>query len=207
MKNNLLFTLIFVFWINAVWSQQTPASFVQSIEAHRTQYKAHFLTDSRSPLTAADTAQLRFFQPAEMWRVKGRFTRTEDAKPFDLPTYSGITRPYVMYGRVEFVIADTIIRVALYKNLRLTADPKYSDYLFFPFKDLSNGESTYGGGRYIDLKESDIQDGMVTIDFNLAYNPWCAYSDGFNCPIPPLDNHIHLEINAGESLYAGEKKH
>jgi uncharacterized protein (DUF1684 family) len=71
------------------------------------------------------------------------------------------------------------------------------------FTDLTNGEDTYGGGRYIDLYISDIAEGHITIDFNKAYNPYCAYSDGYNCPIPPASNSINLEIKAGEKMYKG----
>jgi uncharacterized protein (DUF1684 family) len=71
--------------------------------------------------------------------------------------------------------------------------------LFLPFKDATSGVSTYGGGRYLDLDPS--QDGTVTIDFNLAYNPLCVYSDGYSCPIPPRENWLDIAIEAGEKSY------
>jgi uncharacterized protein (DUF1684 family) len=77
--------------------------------------------------------------------------------------------------------------------------PQYKDYLYLPFKDFTNGESTYGGGRYLDFKMSDIQENQtIIIDFNKAYNPYCAYSDGYSCPIPPSENHLQVFIEAGE---------
>ena len=84
--------------------------------------------------------------------------------------------------------------------------PGMKDHLFVPFKDWTNGEESYGGGRYIDLKTGDITDGKITIDFNKCYNPWCAYSDGYNCPIPPVENHFELKIEAGEKMWTGKKK-
>jgi len=75
--------------------------------------------------------------------------------------------------------------------------------LFLPFKDFTNNESTYGGGRYINFLDTDIKDGKIEIDFNKSYNPWCAYSDGFNCPIPPKENHIETEVTAGEKNFKG----
>jgi len=77
----------------------------------------------------------------------------------------------------------------------------YRDYLFLPFKDATNGDSTYGGGRYIDIRMSEINNNTLTIDFNKAYNPYCAYSDGFNCPVPPLENHLEVALEAGERKF------
>ena len=96
----------------------------------------------------------------------------------------------------------------MYQNIRLLTSQKYYDYLFLPFKDNTNDETTYGGGRYLDLRQGDIGgDNIMTVDFNKAYNPWCAYSDGYNCPIPPATNHLDLAVNAGEKNFRGEKKH
>ena len=79
--------------------------------------------------------------------------------------------------------------------------PQYRDYLFLPFKDPTNGKASYGGGRYLDLKTGDLKSGTAIIDFNKAYNPWCAYADGFSCPIPPAANHLAVEIHAGEKNF------
>jgi uncharacterized protein len=82
----------------------------------------------------------------------------------------------------------------------------YKNNLFLPFKDHTNGEESYGGGRYINLYTTDIQDGKIEIDLNTCYNPWCAYSDGYNCPIPPKENHLEMEVRAGEKNFKGSYK-
>jgi uncharacterized protein (DUF1684 family) len=87
------------------------------------------------------------------------------------------------------------------------ANPAYKNLLFLPFNDSSNGDSSYGGGRYIDLDVNHIVNKQITIDFNKAYNPYCAYSDGYRCPVPPQENRLSIEILAGEKLFTGEKKH
>ena len=82
------------------------------------------------------------------------------------------------------------------------SDPPIEGYetsLFLPFMDETNGETSYGGGRYLDLEISDIQSNDVWIDFNQAYNPYCAYSSYYNCPIPPANNYLDIEIKAGVS--------
>lgn len=184
----------------------TAQDYTMSILQHRADYKAEFLAEDRSPLGEADLDHLRFFDPDERYRVTFSFERTPDAKSFDMATYSGITKPYVQYGWLTGQVNGREIRLAVYQNLRLRLMPKYRDLLFLPFKDASNGSTTYGGGRYIDLSTSAIKGDKVVVDFNKAYNPWCAYSDGFNCPIPPPANHLEISILAGEKAFAGKKK-
>ncbi len=190
------------------FAQQPDATFAAETAQYREQYKQDFLTDPRSPLQAPDTALLDFFPPAPAWRVAARFERTPEAQPFDLPTYSGITRRYVKYGVATFTVSGETYRLSVYQNLKLIEQEAYKDHLFLPFKDLTNGEATYGGGRYIDLHTGDIgADGILSIDFIQCYYPWCAYSDGYNCPIPPAENHLEVAVEAGEKNFRGEKKH
>ena len=70
------------------------------------------------------------------------------------------------------------------------------DGYFLPFRDSTSGKTTYGAGRYIDLEPNP--DGSVTIDFNMAYNPYCAYNDSYSCPLPPVENWLQIPIEAGE---------
>ncbi len=189
-------------------SAQTAGSiFSAEIARHRAEYKADFLTDARSPLTVADTAFLDFYPPNIAYRFSARFERTPEASPFELPTYSGQKRDYVQFGVLKFEVTGQAQTLNIYQNLRLVKDSTYRDHLFLPFKDLTNGETTYGGGRYLDFRQGDIRDGILILDFNKCYNPWCAFSDGFNCPIPPAANHLELSIEAGERNFKGEKKH
>ena len=85
-------------------------------------------------------------------------------------------------------------------------DEKYRDYLFIPFTDLTSGNESYAGGRYFDFKSSDILDNKFELDFNKAYNPYCAYiSNRYSCPIPPKENNLSVAIRAGEKEFG--KKH
>ncbi len=179
----------------------------EDIETHRVQYKSDFLTDERSPLKQEDLVNLDFYQPVANAKVKATFTLTPDAEPFDLPTYSGITRSYRKYGVATFTWEKRKVDLSLYQNMTLISNPLYKDYLFLPFKDETNSGTTYGGGRYLNMSKEDTSDGIITIDFNKAYNPWCAYSDGYNCPIPPKENHLSFPVYAGEKAYKGEVHH
>ena len=204
----ILITLFLLFAGLFLLPAQTPEpNFAAEIAHYRAEYKADFLKEARSPLTAADTAFLDFFSPNAAYRVSARFERTPEAIAFELPTYSGQKRDYVQFGVLNFEVAGAPQTLNIYQNLRLVKDSTYRDHLFLPFKDLTSGESTYGGGRYLDLKQGDIRDGILVLDFNKCYNPWCAFSDGFNCPIPPAPNHLEIVIEAGERNFKSEKKH
>lgn len=121
-----------------------------------------------------------------------------------MPTYSGAQKTFVKYGVVKFRIDGRRQKLTVYRSLGLETLPQYRDYLFVPFKDKTSGSATYGGGRYMDLKVSDVKDGNCVLDFNKAYNPYCAYSEGFNCPIPPKENTLLVAIKAGEKNFAKE---
>ena len=190
-----------------MFAQEAHVDFTTEIIRHRAEYKADFLTNPRSPLTAADTAFLDFFPPDMAFQFLTRFERTPQATPFELPTYSGQKRDYVQYGVLKFEFDGQTHSLNIYQNLRLIKDSTYHDHLFLPFNDLTSGEATYGGGRYLDFKHGDIRDGILVRDFNKCYNPWCAFSDGFNCPIPPKENHLNIEVSAGERNFKSTKKH
>lgn len=207
MNQPYTYVLIFLGLPFLLSAQHEDRAFFAEIAQFRAEYKADFLTDPRSPLNAADTAFLDFYTANPVYRCSARFERTAEAAPFELPTYSGQKRDYVQFGTIHFDLNGIPQTLNIYQNLRLVKDSIYRDHLFLPFKDLTNGETTYGGGRYIDLKQGDIQHGKVVIDFNKCYNPWCAFSDGYNCPIPPAANHLNIEILAGERHFKGQKKH
>ncbi|MEM6378561.1 MAG: DUF1684 domain-containing protein [Bacteroidota bacterium] len=183
---------------NPVFAQST---FKKEVKQHRRNYKAGFLTQKPSPLDSTEVEKVCFFRPKQSFQIDGIFTKIINAEPFDMPTYDGAVQPYIAYGRLAFVIGKDSLELTVYRNLKLLRLPMYRDRLFLPFKDQTNQNTTYGGGRYLDFKISDIQDGKLTIDFNKAYNPYCAYSDGFICPIPPTENHLEVKIKAGEKNF------
>lgn len=90
--------------------------------------------------------------------------------------------------------------LSVYKDLTMARMKGESKNLFLPFTDLSNGEESYGGGRYLDLSSDEIFGDSLELDFNRAYNPWCVYSDSYSCPIPPDDNHLKIRVEAGAKM-------
>lgn len=195
--------LLLMSLLGPVASAQTP--FADGLAKHRETYKKDLLAASGGPLaTADDLAYVRFYAPDSTYRVVATVTRMPDAQPFEMPTYNGKTRPHVAYALLTFTLRGREQQLTLYRNLNVSRLPEYRDYLFLPFKDATSGQETYGGGRYLDLRTGDVQNGQVTLDFNRAYNPYCAFKEGYPCPIPPKNNVLPIPIEAGEKGYAKE---
>lgn len=114
-----------------------------------------------------------------------------DGTPVTIATSDGADRVYRHAGVVHLPVAGQEVSLGLYS----TGHPGY----FLPFRDATSGKETYGAGRYLDLQPN--QDGTVTIDFNLAYSPYCAYNDGYSCALPPADNWLTVPIEAGEKKW------
>jgi uncharacterized protein len=148
---------------------------------------------------------LEFFPIRKAYCVEARFERTPDAVPFEMPTVSGKTKTFVQYGILHFQLHGKALRLSAYQNLKAAATAAGADDLFIPFRDESSGGKSYGGGRYIDIKIPKTPN--VLLDFNQCYNPYCAYSKGWNCPIPPADNYLLTNVHAGVRAYAGEVAH
>ncbi len=117
----------------------------------------------------------------------------QDVQHVMLETSNGVRKSYVKAGTLEFALAGQALNLTAYSNPE-SENPE----LFIPFRDATNGKQTYASGRYLDPELST--DGTVLLDFNLAYHPYCAYSDGWSCPIPPLENWLKVPILAGEIL-------
>jgi uncharacterized protein (DUF1684 family) len=199
MKNLYIIIVLLLFCKN-IYAQDYNAS----INKFREEYKKEFLTDKRSPLKPEELSDLRFYEPDESYVINAEFTRAAETKEFDMATHTGITKKYSTYGTLSFSLKGKEYHLNIYQNSALIKNPEYSDHLFIPFKDLTNGVDTYGGGRYLDFHISDITDHVLKIDFNKAYNPYCAYTEGYSCPIPPEENHLQTAIPAGEKIFGGE---
>lgn len=136
-----------------------------------------------------------FYGVNEVYRVQASWTITEGEGVIKIPTSDDRTKEFKPYGVAKFTLMGEKQELILYQNIRLLEESGHENHLFLPFKDLTSGETSYGGGRYIDL---EIPTGdTIEIDFNKAYNPYCAYSDGYSCPIPPAENHLNLKVEAG----------
>ncbi len=142
---------------------------------------------------------LQYFEPDLNYRVVVDFFIDTSTAVFPFPTNTERTPNYRIYGSVHFIIHDTLCKLTVYQNMDFKNSTDYDYTLFLPFMDNTNGIYTYGGGRYmdIDIPESD----SILLDFNEAYNPYCAYSSRWSCPLVPFANDLNVSINAGEKRY------
>jgi uncharacterized protein len=196
-------TLFFAFFLSP--SLIEAQTFKEKTEDYIVHYKEKFKANKNAPVKEENFKYMRFYEPDSTYSVECAFERTPDAVEFQMPTYSGLFRAYIKYGILTFKLKDSTLHLSVYRNLTLKDNPTYKGYLFVPYKDLTNAKETYGGGRYLEMWETDIQNNKVVLDFNKSYNPYCAYSDGYNCPVPPSENHLKIKIEAGEKIF--EKQH
>jgi uncharacterized protein len=197
MKKLLATSLLFVFIQTFAFCQST---YLDSMNLYIRNY-----VDSHEVVKNPDRNRLRFFPINESYRVIAQFTMTREGAWFQMPTSGPMKKIFREYGTASFKMKDTIVTVHLYQSQSLMENEKYRNLLFLPFTDATTGVETYEGGRYIDLSTDDIHDNTILIDFNKAYNPYCAYVSGkYNCPIPPAANHLAIAIRAGEMAFTGQ---
>jgi hypothetical protein len=137
---------------------------------------------------------LAYFQPDISYRFAGLRLEPihgDDGGPFEIQTSDARPRPAYRLGRLRFVVDGRELALTAYR-----VGSSGPDTLFVPFRDGTSGRETYGAGRYLDIRVE--ADGSYVLDFNFAYNPYCAYSDAYSCPLPPAENWLPVRIEAGE---------
>lgn len=198
-------SLLLLFFVFAIATNAQTFYGTDDVKTFRQGRDKEFRDKEESALKEEDFSSfkgLNYFPNTKTFRVKANFTRTSDEKYIQMPTSSGKSKKFVKFGILSFKLQGKNYTLYVYQAdaEMLAKYPEYADLLFVPFKDLTNGKKSYSGGRYIDIKTPP--DGKTILDFNLAYNPNCAYgSDKFSCPIPPRENFLQAEIKAGEMLY------
>ena len=189
MKKLLSFLLLM--YVSFVMSQETAAEFQANLNKE-------FANREESPLTDEDFKvfqSLDFYPIDEKFTVEAKFVSTPKEKVFKMKTSTTRLPEYKKYGELFFQIDGKSFKLNVYQNIELSKKEGYEDYLFLPFSDLTCGKESYIGGRYIDMRIPKTE--TVTIDFNKAYNPYCAYNHKYSCPIVPLENDLPIEILAG----------
>jgi uncharacterized protein (DUF1684 family) len=159
---------------------------------------AEYSDAKTSPLLPEDLKTfhgLDFYPANELFFVVAKFIRTENEQPFEMKTTTARKPVYVKYGEAHFSIDGQDFKLNIYSNIELSKKKEYKDYLFLPFSDLTCGNESYIGGRYLDLEIP--QGDTIVIDFNRSYNPYCAYNPKYSCPKVPLENDLKIEIRAG----------
>ncbi len=182
-------------------------SYKDSLQALRIVYSGELLDTSAKVLNQEEINSLiglKFFDIDSSYRIVGRFKKKVGRK-FEMPTSTDRKPIYRAYGKVEFELQGQLFSLTIYQNCSLIKQKEYKNYLFLPLRDVTSGQESYGGGRYLDL--SIPENNTIILDFNRLYNPYCVYSHRYSCPIPPKENYISLPINAGEKVPIGHTNH
>lgn len=183
-----------VFIISAVQAQE---NYADSLSEVRKAFSEKVLTTDYilNEKERQKIETLAYFPVDDNWRINATLEK-DKGKRFKMPTSTDRTPKYRRYGWIIIETADATFRLAAYQNLQLKGK-KYKSYLFIPFKDVNAPKTTYGAGRYVEAYKQKGENDIL-IDFNTAYNPYCAYSYRYSCPITPEVNHLNFPINAGE---------
>lgn len=180
-------------------AQEDAHTAQKEIEHFQQELNTEYKDPDKSPLDAE--AQKRFkehdFFPVDLkYRVIAHLSITENTPFFQMKTTGDRLPQYRKFGSLHFTLDGIDYNLPVYQSKDLMTRKEYEDYLFLPFTDFSNGKESYVGGRYLEVRMPK-EGNEVLLDFNKAYNPYCAYSDRYSCPLVPPENHLDTEIRAG----------
>lgn len=153
-----------------------------------------FKNGEESPIKDKSAFQgLKYYSFNKDYIVDFVLEKAEKAKTVELKMTDGTMEKLILFGKLKGEIGGFTLSLLLYQH----EDGNF----FLPFKDKTAPTETYGGGRFLDLPLTNVKNNRLRVDFNLAYNPYCAYNEDFACPIPPAENTLPIRIEAGEKIF------
>ncbi|MFD2037211.1 DUF1684 domain-containing protein [Belliella marina] len=203
---NILLAIVAVVVLAAVvytlTGTDSPEVYFEKVEKERDKQFKYLRFNEDSPLSKEQKDQLgtlSFYPIDPQYRVRAKMVAIEDRKVLELPMSDGSVGKYIKHSFLEFDLKGSPQKLLLLQSLNEIDKRNF----FLAFADATSGVETYGGGRYLNLR----QDGKnsIEVDFNLAYNPYCAYNPDFACPLPPRENLMEVAIEAGEKDYLAKK--
>jgi uncharacterized protein (DUF1684 family) len=201
MKTKIVIPIIVILVGGFIYFSQSGGEsieeYTQLIESSRKEKDDYMKTSSDSPFKSVkeEYTQLNYFSPNLDFKVRAKIEPITTKSFLTLGVSTGEKEKYLKYAYAIFELNGQELRLLLLKK----ATGKKNEPIFTAFADDTSGKSTYGGGRYIDLAFKNAK--KIDIDFNLAYNPYCAYNGDFSCPFPPAENVLSVAIEAGEKPY------
>jgi len=163
------------------------------LDAFRAEKDDFFGSHPQSPLNLEqkhDFHGLQYFPENHALRFEARVDEFPNKERFEMQTSTGDVQVYERFGKFKFVVEEKEIELTIYKS---------GHGFFLPFVDALAGKETYPAGRY--LEPEPLAGGRFIVDFNVAYNPYCAYNEMWSCPITPAENRVKVAIRAGEKLF------
>ena len=179
-------------------SDSAPADWAERLRQNRAEKDQFLAEHPQSPVPPEkrdDFEGLDYFDPDEAFRVHADVTVHDEPDPVEMETTNGPPARYLRVATFSFELRGEDCELHAYQQ-----ENSEDDTLFVPFRDKTTGQQTYGGGRYMEFEpEGELETGdSVTLDFNLAYSPFCAFSETFACPLPPEENWLEVVVPAGE---------
>jgi hypothetical protein len=192
-KNNF-FLVIIVLGIFGIifYSLSGSESYVDTIKKQRETFLKNLMSENNSPIASIkDFSGIKYFEADKYFILDADFKADNSEQGMILMTDSTQTE-IKKAGTATFSLDGKTFTVNVFDE---------GEYFLFPFRDLTSGKETYGGGRFINIPKDKLKEDKLEIDFNNAHNFYCAYNESFICPIPPKENFINTEIRAGEKKY------
>jgi len=175
----------------------SSSSYLEEINRERQEKEDFMKSSASSPFVngKANYKPLKYFPINPEFKVKATVTKLTDLEYVNIGESDGSSKRYLKYARLDFDIKGQSQQLMVLKPTGFGQ----MNVLFTAFVDETSSVETYGGGRYLDLSFKNAS--TITLDFNKAYNPYCAYNEGFSCPLPPRENLLSVRIEAGEKNY------
>ena len=203
-RSSIIFLFVISFYNG--FAQVLPDSiqaYTKGIENFRKGKNIKLMYDEATPLTPAQHKNfkgLNYFDPDINYAVVGQLEKSGEPDTIKMRTSTERSPEYIAYGIVKFTIFGNDYKLNVYQSKKMLEVNPADSTLFVPFRDATSGGETYGGGRYIDLAVP-VSGKFVILDFNKAYNPYCAYNPKYSCVIPPEENRLAIPIKAGEKIF------
>lgn len=173
--------------------------FLGDLHKFRSNKNLAFRQSPESPLSTTQKAafdSLKYYPGELAFVIEATISREAKPDTVLMQMSDNKAEKYLHWGQAQFQLAQKSQILSLYLKANGT-----DSTLFVPFTDLTNGHESYGGGRYIDAVIPKLNETKSTLDFNRAYNPYCAYNGEYSCPVPPADNRLQVAIAAGEKAF------
>jgi uncharacterized protein (DUF1684 family) len=195
----IAFVILAIVVYTFVYNEEDTA-YIESVLEERKD-RERFLKNSReSPFTDTQKRAFRtldYFDIDQKFKIKARLEKIEDDRLITVPTNDGKEERYLKWAYAHFELEGKPQRLLILQPMMR----QFQNKLSIIFTDETSGEESYGACRYLEVtKDGELS---ITLDFNLAYNPYCAYSSKYSCPLPPPGNHVSAAIRAGEKDYSG----
>ena len=204
-KNVIVLIAVVVLIITVFYSfegSQDDTAWRKEIEKEREEKDRFMRTSPESPFAKApeDYKGLNYYPPNIKYRVIANLRPITEKKPVVLTTNDGKDQRYIEYAYAEFKLDGVNNKLLI---LEIIDMGPFRGKLFLAFGDDTSAGETYGSGRYLDVIKTPGSS-TIKLDFNLAYNPYCAYEESYTCPLPPRENILTIPIKAGEKVYHDE---